>query len=48
MGDYMDMWMKLFIESEANLKEMIAERDKLRDHNKHLEAELARLERLVS
>lgn len=46
MADELDPMTKLFIEACADLLVMTKERDKLRDKCKHLESELARLEKL--
>ena len=45
MADDLDPITKLFIEACADLLVMTEERDKLRDKCKHLESEVARLER---
>jgi hypothetical protein len=45
MADDLDPMTKLFIEACADLLVMTEERDKLRDKCKHLESEVARLER---
>ena len=46
MADELDPMTKLFIEACADLLVITEERDKLRDKCKHLESELARLEKL--
>ena len=47
MTEELDPMTKFFIEACADLLVMTEERDKLRDKCKHLEAEVARLERLA-
>ena len=46
MADELDPMTKLFIEACADLLVITEERDKLRDKCKHLESEVARLEKL--
>jgi hypothetical protein len=46
MAENLDPMTKLFIEACADLLVMTEERDKLRDKVKHLESEVARLERV--